>query len=378
MTDLFSPLALGDLELPNRIVMAPLTRSRATPDRVPTPMMIEHYVQRASAGLIIAEATNVVPQSNAWECAPGIFTEGQIAAWQRLVEAVHRAGGRIVLQLWHGGRVAADRSPHPVAPLSPSGVNDNIDAVTVWGRNESGVFVKLTATPSRAMTLDEVRGTIAAFEEAARAARAIGFDGVELHAANGYLPHQFLSPHLNRRTDEYGGTPEARARFALEVGEALIRHFPPGRVGMRVSPYTDFNGALDPDPEPAYRHLVRELGLRGLGWLELADTNFWWGRFDRARMLDLVRPVFSGPVIANGGIDPATAQEMVASGTVDAVSFGRLWIANPDLPARIRAGGPYRKAVTKRFYGGGPDGYNDYPTLAEELAGAEAESRRDR
>jgi NADPH2 dehydrogenase/N-ethylmaleimide reductase len=329
-------------------------------------MMTEHYVQRVAAGMIIAEATNVVAQSNAWECAPGIFTSAQADAWQRLVEAVHRAGGRIVLQLWHGGRVAADRSAQPIAPLSPSGVNDNIEAVTVWGRNDAGVFVKLQATPSRAMTLAEVRETVAAFGEAARVARAIGFDGVQLHAANGYLPHQFLSPYLNRRTDEYGGTPEARARFALEAVEAMIRHFPTGRVGMRISPYTDFNGALDPDPAPAYRSLVRELGARGLGWLELADTNFWWGRFDRARMLELVRPVFAGPIIANGGIDPAAAQELIGAGTVDAVSFGRLWIANPDLPARIRAGGPYSKAITKRFYGGGPDGYNDYPTLAQQ------------
>lgn len=364
--DLFSPLALGDLELPNRIIMAPLTRSRATPERIPTPMMIEHYVQRASAGLIIAEATNVVPQSNAWECAPGIFTQAQIEAWRPLVAAVHAAGGRIALQLWHGGRVAADRSADPVAPLSPSGVNDNLDAVTVWGRNEAGVFVKLKATPSRAMSLEEIRATVAAFGEAARVSRELGFDGVELHAANGYLPHQFLSPHLNRRTDDYGGSPERRARFALEVMEAILGHYPPARVGMRISPFTDFNGALDPDPVPAYRYLVRELDARGLGWLELADTSFWWGRFERTRMIEMVKPVFRGRIIANGGIDPDTAQQLVASGTVDAVSFGRLWIANPDLPERIRRGGPYNKAITKRFYGGGPDGYNDFPTLAQQ------------
>jgi N-ethylmaleimide reductase len=363
VTDLFSPVSLGDLVLPNRIVMAPLTRSRATPERVPTPMMIEHYVQRASAGLIIAEATNVVQQSNAWECAPGIFNRAQIEAWRPLVAAVHAAGGRIALQLWHGGRVAADRSANPVAPLSPSGVNDNLDAVTVWGRNELGVFAKLKATPSRAMTLEEIRATIAAFGEAARVSRELGFDALELHAANGYLPHQFLSPHLNRRSDEYGGSPVARARFALEVVEAMMRHFPPARVGMRISPFTDFNGAVDPDPVPAYRHLVGELNARGLGWLELADTSFWWGKFERTRMLEFVRPVFSGRIIANGGIDPEAAQALVRSGAVDAVSFGRLWIANPDLPERIRRGGPYSKAVTKRFYGGGADGYNDYPRL---------------
>ena len=367
--NLFSPLALGDLVLPNRIVMAPLTRSRATAERVPTPMMAEHYVQRASAGLIIAEATNVVPQSNAWECTPGIFTREQIDAWRELVAVVHQAGGRIALQLWHGGRVSAVRTADAAAPLSPSGVNDNLEAVTVWGRNEEGKFSKLAATPSRAMTTHEVRDTITAFGAAAGAAREAGFDAVQLHAANGYLPHQFLSAHLNRRTDEYGGSPEGRARFALEVVEAMLPHFPQGRVGLRISPFAPFNGAIDPDPLPAYMYLLRELGQRGLGWLELADSNFWSGRFDRDSMLELARPVFGGTIIVNGGIDPATGDELVRSGKAEAVSFGRLWIANPDLPVRIRAGGPYTiKPLTRRFYGGGPDGYNDYPTLAEQLA----------
>jgi len=364
MSDLFSPLAIGDLVLPNRIVMAPLTRSRATPERVPTPMMIEHYVQRASAGLIIAEATNVAAQSNAWDCAPGIFTPAQIEAWRPLVAAVHAAGGRIALQLWHGGRVAADRSPNPVPSLSPSGVNENLEAITVWGRGDDGKFIKLKATPSRAMTLDEIHGTVTAFGEAGRACREIGFDAIELHGANGYLPHQFLSPFLNRRTDGYGGTPEQRARFAIEVVQAMMEHYPPARVGIRISPYTDYNGAVDPDPSPAFRFLVKELNQSGLGWLELADTSFWWGKFERTRMLELVRPVFDGKIIANGGIDPDTANQLIGAGAVDAVSFGRLWMANPDLPERIRRGGPYAKAITKRFYGGGPDGYNDYPTLA--------------
>lgn len=363
MTDLFSPLEIGDLRLPNRIVMAPLTRSRATIERVPTPMMTQHYVQRASAGLIIAEATNIVPQSIAWDCAPGIFTPEQIDAWRPLVAAVHAAGGRIALQLWHGGRVACDRSAQPKPALSPSGVNENLDAITVWGLGPEGKFIKLQATPSREMTIDEIRATVQAFGAAARACRDIGFDAIELHGANGYLPHQFLSPFLNRRTDAYGGTPEKRARFALEVIEAMMEHYPAARVGLRISPFSDYNGAIDPDPEPAYRFLLKEATARRMGWLELADTSFWYGRFERSRMLDLARPVFEGRIFANGGIDPPTAQELVASGKVDAVSFGRLWMANPDLPERIRAGGPYSKAITRRFYGGGPDGYNDYPTL---------------
>src|SRR5208283_2980871 len=202
MRDLFTPLAIGDLVLPNRIIMAPLTRSRATLERVPTPMMVEHYLQRASAGLIIAEATNIVPQSLAWDCAPGIYTREQMEAWAKPVRAVHDAGGRIALQLWHGGRVVCDRSPAPRLALSPSGVNDDLDAITVWGLGPEGRFVKLTATPSCAMTLEEIRRTIEAFGEAARACREIGFDAIELHSANGYLPHQFLSPHLNRREDE--------------------------------------------------------------------------------------------------------------------------------------------------------------------------------
>jgi len=366
--DLFSPLVIGDLRLPNRMFMAPLTRSRATMDRVPTPMMVEHYVQRASAGLIISEATNVVPQSLAWDAAPGIYTRQQIDAWAGVVSAVHDAGGRIALQLWHGGRVACDRSAAPQPALSPSGVNENMEAVTVWGAGPEGKFIKLSATPSRAMTVEEIRRTIDAFGQAAQAARAIGFDAIELHGANGYLPHQFLSPCLNRRTDEYGGAPENRARFTLEVLQAMMRHYPPVRVGLRISPFSDYNGAIDPDPIPAYRHLVREADACGMGWIELADTSFWYGRFERSRMLELVRPVFSGKVVANGGIDPLTADDLIRSGTVDAVSFGRLWMANPDLPERIRSGGPYTKAITKRFYGGGADGYNDYLTLEQERA----------
>jgi N-ethylmaleimide reductase len=368
MTDLFSPLSIGDLQLPNRIVMAPLTRSRATIERVPTQMMTEHYVQRASAGLIIAEATNIVPQSIAWDCAPGIFTPEQIAAWRPLVEAVHAAGGRIALQLWHGGRVACDRSAHPKPALSPSGVNENLEAITVWGLGPEGKFVKLKATPSREMTVDEIRATVRAFGAAARACREIGFDAIELHGANGYLPHQFLSPFLNRRSDDYGGTPEKRARFAIEVVEEMMAHYPAARVGMRISPFSDYNGAIDPDPVPAYRHLLKELNAKRMGWLELADTSFWYGKFERSRMLELAKPVFGGRIVANGGIEPHVAQELVAAGDVDAVSFGRLWMANPDLPERIRAGGPYTKAITRRFYGGGADGYNDYPRLDQQPA----------
>ncbi|MGQ0653073.1 MAG: alkene reductase [Betaproteobacteria bacterium] len=366
MTELFSPLSIGDLHLPNRIIMAPLTRSRATIERVPTAMMTQHYVQRAAAGLIIAEATNIVPQSIAWDCAPGIFTQQQVDAWRPLVAAVHAAGGRIALQLWHGGRVACDRSASPKPALSPSGVNENLDAITVWGLGPEGKFIKLDATPSREMTLDEIRATVRAFGAAARACREIGFDAIELHGANGYLPHQFLSPFLNRRRDEYGGTPEKRARFAIEVLEAMMQHYPPSRVGMRISPFSDYNGAIDPDPEPAYRFMVRELNRKGMGWLELADTSFWYGKYERSRMLDLAKPVFDGRIIANGGIDPHTANHLIGMGAVDAVSFGRLWMANPDLPERIRRGGPYARAITKRFYGGGADGYNDYPTLARQ------------
>lgn len=367
--DLFSPLALGDLHLPNRILMAPLTRSRATPERVPTPMMTEHYVQRAGAGLLISEATNVVALSNAWECTPGIYTPEQIEAWRGLVAAVHAAGGRIALQLWHGGRVAAQREPGAPMPVSPSGVNDDLERITVWGRGEDGKFMKLVASPSRAMTTAEVRETVAAFGAAARAAREVGFDAVQLHAANGYLPHQFLSEHLNRREDAYGGTPAKRARFAIEVVEAMAAHFPPGRVGLRISPFAPFNGAVDPDPVPAYTTLLTEAVRAGLGWLELADSNFWSGRFDRDAMLALARPVFGGPIIANGGIDPEQGQALVREGCCEAVSFGRLWITNPDLVERMRLGGPYTiKPLTRRFYGGGADGYNDYPTLAQERA----------
>jgi 2,4-dienoyl-CoA reductase-like NADH-dependent reductase (Old Yellow Enzyme family) len=264
--------------------------------------------------------------------------------------------------------VACDRSADPQPALSPSGVNENMDAITVWGVGPEGKFIKLQATPSREMTRDEIRATVKAFGAAARASREVGFDAIELHGANGYLPHQFLSPFLNRRTDDYGGTPEKRARFAIEVMQAMMEHYPPSLVGMRISPFSDYNGAVDPDPVPAYRCLIGELNAKGMGWIELADTSFWYGRFERSRMLELVKPLFDGRIIANGGIEPAQANELISQGAVDAVSFGRLWMANPDLPERIRRGGPYAKPVLRRSYGGGPDGYNDYPTLAQEQA----------
>jgi hypothetical protein len=265
--------------------MAPLTRSRATLERVPTPMMGEHYVQRAAAGLIIAEATNVGPQSIAWDCAPGIFTPAQIDAWAKVVRAVHDAGGRIALQLWHGGRVACDRSPDPKPALSPSGVNENMDAITVWGLGPEGKFTKLKATPSREMTPGEIKETIQAFGAAARACREVGLTRSGTARRLPAAPVPFAVPQPPQR--RYSGTPRSAPFPSNRAG--MTEHYPPARVSSHLC--SDYNGMIDPirpriapgEPSTASPRLGR-----------LADTSFWYSRFERSRVLDLVKPVFDG------------------------------------------------------------------------------------
>ena len=282
MPDLFTPLAIGDLVLPNRIIMAPLTRSRATPERVATPMMIEHYVQRASAGLIITEATNIVPQSIAWDCAPGIYTREQIEAWAKLVRAVHDAGGRIALQLWHGGRVACDRSPAPQLALSPSGVNDDLDAIAPWGVGPEGTFVKLRATPSRAMTLEEIRRTIEAFGEAARACRDIGLTRSNC-TTNGYRRTSSSRP-ISSGAKMNMAARQRSARASRSKFGAMMRHYPPVRVGLRSrpSPTTrrDRSGSGSGVSPP------RSRANRRNGMDRACRYQFLVGKFERTRMPD--------------------------------------------------------------------------------------------
>ena len=361
---LMDPVRIGGLQLPNRVIMAPLTRSRAGSAGVPGALNVEYYVQRASAGLIITEATNVGPMSCAFECAPGIWRPEQVEGWRSVTDAVHGNGGRIVLQLWHGGRVGAKGLLDGREPVSPSGVNDDLDALEVWAQLANGHYVKIKATPSRVLSMGEVEALVEEYRVGAANAKAAGFDGVEIHAANGYLPHQFLSSSTNRRTDRFGGSVENRVRFLQDIVEAAISVFPPDRVGVRMSPYAPYNHAMDEDPRSTYGYAAAMLQGKGLGYIHLADTlAFATGKPALPQILDDVRPHFKGSVVVNGGISPADGARMMAEGTADAVAFGRLFIANPDLPERIAAGAGLNDFAYDTAYGGGAHGYTDYARL---------------
>ncbi len=364
MTSFQTSLSIGDLDMPNRVFMAPLTRCRAGDGDVPTPRMAEYYRQRATAGLIITEATNVSAMSCAFEHAPGIYSAAQIEGWKAATSAVHERGGRIFLQLWHCGRVGASGILKGNEPLSPSGLNDDLDRLQVYGLLRNGQYVRMVATPSRAMTADEIHTAIEEYRVGAEGAVQAGFDGVEIHAANGYLPHQFLSPGTNRRDDDYGGPVEDRMRFLSEIVDAVGSVVPPGRVGVRISPFAAYNNPADPDPVTTYSAVAGMLEDRGVGYLHVADTNAWGGDPDMDRILSIVRPSYSGVLIGNAGMTPETAADRLAKGDLDAVAFGRSFIANPDLPERIAAGGPYNEFRSVGLYGGSEEGYTDYPDLA--------------
>jgi len=361
MATLFDPFFLGDLPLKNRLVMAPMTRSRASIEGVPTPLMAEYYAQRASAGLLVSEATNISPMSNPFERAPGLWNEAQTDAWGPVTAAVHQAGGLIFAQLWHGGRIGAKGVLDWHEPLSPSGVNDDIEQLHVWALLDNGNYVRISATPSRAMTLDEVRATIIEYRNAAKNAMDAGFDGIEIHAANGYLPHQFLSPHVNRRTDAYGGSVPNRARFLADIIDAIGEVMPLSRVGVRLSPFTVYNNALDDNPVATYTHVGRMLEQKGVSYINISDVNGWSGAPDLERILQILDGHFTGPVIANGGITIERAHALVRSGRVPLIGFGRYFLANPDLAERIQRGAPLNQVIERRLYAGGGDGYIDYP-----------------
>ena len=361
MTSLLEPYRLGDLDLPNRLVMAPLTRARAGLDGVPTALMADYYAQRASAGLLVSEATNVSPMSCPFERAPGLFSAAQVEGWKAVTGKVHEAGGRIVAQLWHGGRIGAMGTLGWAEPLSPSGFNDDVDSLHVWALLQNDNYVRISATPSRAMTLDEVRATIAEYREAARNAVAAGFDGVEIHAANGYLPHQFLSARVNQRTDQYGGSIANRARFLQEIVEAVADVVPAGRIGVRLSPFTTYNSAQDDCAADTCAWVGRLLQERGVGYIHIADVNGWYGAPDLERILGILEGNFEGALIANGGLDLEQAETLVNDRRVPLVGFGRYFLANPDLVERIRDKAPLNALAERGLYAGGAQGYTDYP-----------------
>ncbi len=350
MPTLFDPLKVGALTLPNRIVMAPLTRSRATPDgRVPVPLMAEYYRQRAGTGLIITEATIVDPMGAGYAATPGIYSDEQVGGWKQVTGAVHSAGGRIFLQLWHVGRISDPSLLGGELPVSAS-------AIAAAGRVSLLRPERPYAVP-RALETSEVAGIVAAFRKGAENAKKAGFDGVELHGANGYLLDQFLQDKTNRRTDAYGGSREKRARLMLECADACAEVFGADRVGMHLAPRGDAHDMGDSDPLATFTYVGRELGKRGIAFICAREAR------KEDSIGPAIREAFGGVYIANEGFNKEGAEQALADGVADAVAFGKLIIANPDLVARFRANAPLNPWDMSTFYGGGAKGYTDYPAL---------------
>jgi N-ethylmaleimide reductase len=352
---LFTPVRLGGLHLPNRVLMAPLTRCRADERHVPTPLMAEYYAQRAGAGLLIAEATMAIAGNAAFGGRePGIHSSEQVAGWRAVTSAVHARGGRIVLQLWHGGRAChslLNGGAQPVAPSPVAIANDEIN--TPAGKKAYEV--------PRELRDDELPGIVAGFRQAAANALAAGFDGVEVHGANGYLLDQFLRDGCNRRSGPYGGPVANRARLLLEVVDAAAAVWGGDRVGVRISPLNGFNGMSDRDPVGVTRHVAAELDRRGVAYLHLMRADFTGQH--QGDVVTPARAVFRGALVGNMGYGAEEAAAAITAGTYAAVAFGRAFISNPDLPARLAAGAPLADPDPATFYTPGPQGYTDYPSL---------------
>jgi len=352
MTSLYDPIVVGDMKLSNRVFMAPLTRNRATPNGVPGRWTSTYYSQRASAGLIVSEATQISPMGKGYINTPGIHSEEQIAGWKAVVDAVHQSDGRMFLQLWHVGRIS-HRSllPGNVCPVAPSAIRASAQTVVDTG------FVDVSEP--RALDLTEIRHTIGDYGRAASNAKTAGFDGVEIHAANGYLVDQFLRSKSNVRTDAYGGSAANRVRFLGEVVEAVLNVWDRSRVGVRISPLGTFNDMGDANPEETFACVVDLLNMHRPAYLHVVeDTIPADGNADFYRRL---RAAWKGIYVGNGGYDAERGERAVSEGTVDAVAYGRLFLATPDLPKRLSRRGPLNVADTASFYGGDDRGYIDYP-----------------
>ncbi len=352
--NLFSPVKVGPYTLPNRMVMAPMTRLRAI-DSVPQPLMATYYAQRVSAGLIVAECTMVSPLSLGYMNCPGIYSSEQVAGWREVTEAVHAKGGRIFLQLWHSGRVSHPSLLGGELPVAPS-------AVAATGSLHTPEGKRTLETP-RALETHEIPEIVEQFRKGAENALAAGFDGVELHGAFGYLIDQFLQDGSNQRTDEYGGSIEKRSRFLLEVVEAVSSVWGANRVGIKLSPSNTFYGMFDSNPKATFGYVIDALDRFGLGYLHLMEPN----EVDLATrdvlqsVTSLFRPIFKGTLITNGGYDQEKGNAILASGAADLVSFGKLFIANPDLPKRFELKAPLNAPDPKTFYAPDEKGYTDYP-----------------
>ena len=353
MADLFQPVQLGALTLPNRILMAPLTRCRADADHVPTAIMAEHYAQRASAGLLIAEATMIAEGNSAFWREPGIYSEAQIAGWKQVTDAVHAKGGRIFLQIWHGGRACHPALNNGATPVSASAIAIDDTVHTPEG--------KLPYTTPRALEDAEIPNIIAQFRQAAENAKAAGFDGVEVHGANGYLLDQFLRDGSNKRTGPYGGSLENRARLLLEVITAVVEVWGADRVGVRISPLNSYNSMQDSDPIGLTRYVAGALNQFGLAYLHIMRADFFG--VQKADVVPVAREAYQGNLIGNMGYLKAEAQAAVASGELQAVAIGALYIANPDLVERLQQDAPLAQPDPATFYTQDAKGYTDYPTL---------------
>jgi N-ethylmaleimide reductase len=352
---LLTPVGVGPYTLRNRMVMAPMTRSRAGEGNVPSPLAPTYYEQRASAGLIVTEGAQISPEGVGYPGTPGIHTDEQVAGWQRVTEAVHAAGGRIFLQLWHVGRVSHSYyQPQGALPVAPS-------AIAIQGSARLPEGPKAYETP-RALELDEIPRVIEDFAAGARRALAAGFDGVEIHGANGYLIDQFLRDGSNRRTDVYGGPVEQRARFLLEVTEAVTGVWGADRVGVRLSPMNPNNDMTDSDKIATFGYAAQALDPFGLAYLHVMTPGSWDPAAESRAVLQAMRERFRGPLVVNGGFTRETGDALLAAGLADLISFGVLFLANPDLPERFAEGAPLNTPDQGTFYSGGERGYIDYPT----------------
>ena len=360
---LFQPHRLGDLTLRNRVVMAPLTRNRATHGTdAPNELNVEYYRQRAGAGLIVSEATQISQQGQGYIWTPGIYTPEHVEGWRRVTKAVHAEGGLIFLQLWHVGRIShVSLQPDHGAPVAPSAIKAKTKTYI-----DSG-FADVSAP--RALETEEIPGIVRSYLNAAENAERAGFDGVELHGANGYLLDQFLRDGANKRTDSYGGSIDNRTRLTIEALLALCRVFPKERVGIRLSPVSHSNDLQDSNPQALFDYLVRELNALKVGYIHIVEGDTQGPR-DNGVPFDFqaLRSAFDGAYVANNGYDGPLAEDAIRSGRADLVAFGRAFISNPDLPERLRTGAPLAEGDRSTYYGGGAEGYTDYPALNGEAA----------
>ncbi len=366
MTSLFDPIEIGRIPLSNRIAMAPLTRNRS-PGAVPNDLNVTYYEQRATAGLLISEGTPISHQGQGYAQVPGLYLPESIEGWKRVTSAVHAAGGHIAAQLWHVGRVShTSLQPNGGQPVAPSAIRAKSKTYIV---NEDGTGAFVETSEPRALTLDEIPGILEDYRRAARGAIDAGFDAVEIHAANGYLIDQFLRSNANARTDAYGGSIENRTRFALEVVDVIAKEIGADRTGIRLSAVTPANDVSDPDPQPLFNHLVEKLAAYDLAFIHVIEgatggprdnLPFDWAGFKAAYRAKGGKAAW----MVNNGYDRAMAMDAVASGRADMVSFGKAFIANPDLVQRLKDDAPLNEADRATFYGGGADGYTNYPKMA--------------